>query len=48
MEGDELFDQVVYQSTIGSLLYLSTGTRPDIAFAVSNAARFSSNPSKQH
>ena len=48
IEGDELFDQVVYQSTIGSLLYLSTGTRPDIAFAVSNAARFSSNPSKQH
>ena len=22
IEGDELFDQVVYQSTIGSLLYL--------------------------
>ena len=29
-------------------MYLSTGTRLDIAFAVSNAARFSSNPSKQH
>ncbi len=29
-------------------MYLSTGTRPDIAFAVSNVAKFSSNPTKQH
>ena len=37
-----------YQSIIGSLLYLSMRTRPDITFAVSLAARFSSKPASQH
>ncbi len=39
-EEDEVFDCVVYQSTVGYLLYVSTGTRPDIAFAVANVNRF--------
>ena len=46
VEDDEMFDRAVYQSAVGSLLYLLTGTRPDIAFAVGNVARFSSNPTK--
>jgi hypothetical protein len=30
------------------LLYLSTNTRPDIAFAVSQVARFSHSPKRSH
>ena len=44
----ELIDRVLYQSAVGSLLYLSTKTRPDIAYAVNSVARFCSNPTKQN
>ncbi|TFY51065.1 hypothetical protein EVJ58_g10757 [Rhodofomes roseus] len=37
-----------YQSIIGSIMYAMLGTRPDIAFAVTRLAKFSSNPSKEH
>jgi hypothetical protein len=37
-----------YQLLIGSLLYLMLGTRPDIAFAVTQMAKFASNPSDEH
>lgn len=45
---EEAADPKLYQAAVGGLLYLSTKTRPDIAFAVGNAARFSSDPSKAH
>ena len=47
-DGEEKVDQVMYQSCIGSLLYLSTETRPDITFAVSSVAKFCSDPTKCH
>ncbi len=45
---DVLFDQRMYRSAIGKLLYLSTSTRPDIAFAIGNVAKFSNNPTRRH
>lgn len=47
-EESEQFDAKLYQSAVGSLLYLSTKTRPDLTFAVNNVARFCANPSQQH
>lgn len=45
---DKIVDKSLYQSAVGSLLYLSTRTRPDIAFAVSQVAKFNSCPTKEH
>ena len=47
-EDSEYVDKVLYQSAVGSLLYLLMRTRPDITFAVSCVARFCSNPTTQH
>ena len=47
-EQSEMVDATLYQSAVGSLLYLSGWTRPDIAFSVSNVARFCSRPAKEH
>ena len=41
-------DIKLYQQYIGSLIYLTTHTRPDLAFSVYNCARHMSNPSKEH
>ena len=37
-----------YRSIVGMLLFLSTNTRPDITFAVSQVARFNHSPKKSH
>ena len=39
---------VPYRSAIGSLMYLSTNTRPDISAAVSELSKFSQNPGMAH
>jgi hypothetical protein len=39
---------VNYRSAVGALSYLSTATRPDIAFAVSNLSQFLERPGIQH
>ena len=51
IEADEnsiLVNTELYQSAVGKLLYLSTRTRPDIAFAVSTVAKFTAKPTEQH
>jgi hypothetical protein len=47
-DGEPMQDTWNYRSVVGMLLYLSTNTRPDIAFAVSQVARFSHNPKSSH
>ena len=47
-EQSEMVNATLYQSAVGSLLYLSGWTRPDIVFSVSNVARFCSSPTKEH
>ena len=44
------FDNVAftYASAFGVLLYLANNSRPDIAFAVSQVARYSAKPKKSH
>ena len=37
-----------YASIVGMLIYLTTNTRPDISFAVSQVARFTSSPKVSH
>ena len=37
-----------YLRKIGSLLYAAVITRPDVAFAVSRLARFTTNPGPKH
>ena len=47
-DDSELFSSETYQSAVGSLLYLSAKTRPDITFAVCNVAKFCTKPTKIH
>lgn len=45
---DDVCDQKTYQAMVGSLLYLSTRTRPDLAYAVGSVARYCAKPTKEH
>ena len=47
-DGTPMNETWSYSSIVGMLLYLSTDTRPDIAFAVSQVARFNHSPKKSH
>jgi len=39
---------VPYHEAVGSLMYASLGTQPDISFAVQTLSRFASNPGLAH
>ena len=41
-------DSTLYRQAIGSLMYLVTSTRPDIAYAVSVLSRFMQQPRELH
>ncbi|CAL4097853.1 unnamed protein product, partial [Meganyctiphanes norvegica] len=43
-----LENRTLYQELVGSLLYLMTGTRPDLSFIVTLLSRFMHKPTKTH
>lgn len=47
-DSSDVTGEVPYQELVGSLLYLSQGTRPDIAFAVNDVSRFNAQHSIEH
>ena len=47
-DGKELDHNFDYRSVVGKLNFLEKSTRPDIAYAVHQCARFASNPRKSH
>ena len=47
-DGKPFTEQWNYASVVGMLLYLSGNSRPDIAFAVNQAARFTHDPKDSH
>ena len=47
-DGEPIDEDWNYRSIIGMLIYLSTNTRPDITFAVSQVARYGNDPKQSH
>lgn len=48
LDGEPMTDTWTYSSVTGMLLYLSTNTRTDIVFAVSQICRFNHSPKQSH
>jgi hypothetical protein len=51
IEDDELLcddNAALYRQIVGSTIYLSNGTRPDISYAVGQLARFMAKPKLTH
>lgn len=42
-EGEDFVDNVPYRALIGSIMWAQTGTRPDLAYAISKYSRFLEN-----
>ena len=47
-DGEPMTDTWNYRSVVGMLLYLSTNSRPDISYAVSQVCRFTHDPKQSH
>jgi hypothetical protein len=47
-EGEKKKPSTEYRLVVGALLYLSTSTRPDISYSVSQVAKFCENPQPTH
>lgn len=47
-ENIEPYSNDLYQQMVGSLLYLSTHTRPDICYSVNHVSKYNHNPSVKH
>ncbi len=47
-DGEPFDEEWSYPAAVGMLLYISSNTRPDIQFAVHQAARFTHSPKKSH
>lgn len=47
-EENSITGTVPYQQLVGSLLYISNATRPDIAYAISEVSRFNANHTDVH
>jgi hypothetical protein len=45
---EETCDPTIYQSMIGSLMYVMTATRPEIAYAIGVLSQFNHGPSNEH
>ena len=48
VEGETTVDKNMFASAIGSLLWLATNTRPDIAFSVQRVSRYAAKPTQAH
>jgi hypothetical protein len=47
-EEKDFMAKIPYRQVVGKLIYLMTGTRPDIAYAVGEVSKFCANPGRSH
>src|SRR5210317_808397 len=47
-DGDPCIEEFSYAALVGQLLYLAGHTRPEIAYAVNQCARYMFNPKRSH